>query len=83
MDDLIHQYVKDRNCALLKYPDTSGYDELENIYGEGLLKCTKGIWEKLTSEQKLELMETIIFSWSEAPLWLKEKVRQAQEARKT
>ena len=81
MSDLIHQYVKDRNCALMKYPDTSGYDELERIYGDGLLKCTKGIWERLTSEQKLDVMETIILSWREAPDELVAKVKRAQEER--
>lgn len=73
--------LKARNCALMKYPDTSGYDEYERKYEDGLFACTKGIWRRMSPEDKIKTMEMIILNWTEAPAELVAKVNEAREER--
>lgn len=81
-DKLIVQYVKDRDEVMLAYPDTKKLDDLLIKYRYLYTPEYHERWSKASAEVKTRTIELMIASWSEAPLWLKEKVRQAQEARR-
>lgn len=80
----IVEYVKDRDQVMLAYPDTTKLDDFyrkyKSVFTDEFILKTR--YYTRSKEFKLMTIENMIASWSEAPLWFKEKVRQAQEARK-
>ena len=75
------RYVKDRDEAMLAYPDTSKLEALYIKYGNLFPLEFKRRWSEASDLIKVMTLESMIMSWREAPAELREKVRQAREER--
>ena len=75
------RYVKDRDEAMLAYPDTSKLEALYIKYDILFPPDFKRRWSKASDLVKVMTLESMISSWSGAPAELREKVRQAREER--
>lgn len=75
------RYVKDRDEAMMAYPDTSKLEALYNKYNALYPPEFNRRWSKASDLVKVMTLESMISSWSGAPDELREKVRQAREER--
>ena len=75
------RYVKDRDEAMLAYPDTSKLEALYIKYGNLFPLEFKRRWSEASDLVKVMTLESMIMSWRGAPAELREKVRQAREER--
>ena len=75
------RYVKDRDEAMMAYPDTSKLEALYIKYDNLFPPEFKRRWSKASDLVKVMTLESMISTWSGAPDELVEKVRQAKEAR--
>ena len=75
------RYVKDRDEAILAYPDTSKLEALYIKYDNLFPSEFKRRWSEASDLVKVMTLESMILSWTGAPAELREKVRQAREER--
>ena len=75
------RYVKDRDEAMLAYPDTSKLEALYIKYDNLFPLEFKRRWSEASDLVKVMTLESMIMSWRGAPAELREKVRQAREER--
>lgn len=75
------KYVKDRDEAMMAYPDTSKLETLYKKYNALYSPEFKRRWSKASDLVKVMTLESMIMSWTGAPAELREKVRQAREER--
>lgn len=78
---MIKRYVEDRDDAMMAYPDISKLEALYKKYNALYPPEFKRRWSKASDLVKVMTLESMILSWVEAPAELREKVRQAKEAR--
>lgn len=78
MNDLI-DYLKDRDNAMLLYPDTKGIEKLVSDYPTCFSPQFLMMWEHATQYTKVRTLELMIKQWVKAPKWLSLKVEQAEK----
>lgn len=78
---IFKRYAKDRDEAMMAYPDTSKLETLYIKYDILFPPDFKRRWNKASDLVKVMTLESMISSWSGAPAELREKVRQAREER--
>ena len=78
----LEDYLRERNRAMLKYPDVNALDQLIRKHPECFDLAFRIRWMKATPYVKLRAMEIMIKSWTEAPESLLKKVHNAEERRK-
>lgn len=79
--DHIADYIKDRDAAMLSYPDTQKLGELVKNYPYLFSPQFKAIWRKAKEYTKVRTLELMIKDWAGAPEWLKTKVEEAERER--
>lgn len=80
----IANYVKDRDDAMLDYPDTTKLEALVRKYPFCFSPQFKAMWGNAGPYVKTRTLEVMINEWAEAPVWLKTKVETAiAERRRT
>lgn len=77
----IHRYIKDRDEAMMAYPDTSKLEALYNKYNALYPPEFKRRWSKASDLVKVMTLEKMILCWAGAPDDLVAKVKRAQEER--
>ena len=77
----IADYIKDRDAAMLSYPDTTKLEDLVKKYPYVFSPQFKAMWSKAESYVKLRTLEVMIKEWTGAPLWLQTKVEEAERER--
>lgn len=80
-DMKIHDYIKDRDNAMLAYPDTSKLEKLVKKYSGLFSPDWKLRWRKATPLVKVITLEQMILNWTGAPAELVAKVNEAREKR--
>jgi len=80
MKDL-NDYVKDRDAAMLSYPDTRKLEDLVKNYPYAFSPQFKAMWRNAGEHVKTRTLEIMIKEWTGAPSWLKTKVEEAERAR--
>ena len=78
---IFKKYIKDRDEAMMAYPDTGKLETLYIKYDILFSPDFKRRWSKASDLVKVMTLESMISSWSGAPAELREKVRQAREER--
>lgn len=78
----IGTYIKDRNDAMLAYPDTTKLENLVKDYPFLFSPQFKAMWKNAKSYTKIRTLEVMIGEWTEAPAWLTDKVKRAIAERK-
>lgn len=78
---IFKRYIKDRDDAMLAYPDTSKLEALYKKYNALYPPEFKKRWSKASELVKVMTLESMISSWTGAPAELREKVRHAREER--
>ena len=78
----IGTYIKDRNDAMLAYPDTTKLENLVKDYPFLFSPQFKAMWKNAKSYVKIRTLEVMIDEWTEAPAWLTDKVKRAIAERK-
>ena len=78
----IGTYIKDRNDAMLAYPDTTKLENLVKDYPFLFSQEFMDIWKYADSYVKTRTLEVMIDEWAEAPAWLTDKVKRAIAERK-
>lgn len=78
----IGTYIKDRNNAMLAYPDTTKLEELVKNYPFLFSQEFMAMWKNADSYVKTRTLEVMIDEWTEAPAWLTDKVKRAIAERK-
>lgn len=78
----IGTYIKDRNNAMLAYPDTTKLEALVKDYPFLFSPQFKAMWKNAKSYVKIRTLEVMIDEWTEAPAWLTDKVKRAIAERK-
>lgn len=73
----LKDYVKDRNAAMLDYPDTTKLEALVKKYPNAFSKEFMRMWSNATSYVKTRTLEIMIDEWTGAPSWLSDKVKAA------
>lgn len=79
----IADYVKDRNDAMLDYPDTKKLEALVKKYPLCFSPQFKAMWGNAGPYVKIRTLEVMIDEWAEAPFWLKTKVEEAIAERRS
>lgn len=74
MKTSIATYIKDRNNAMLAYPDTTKLEALVKDYPFLFSREFMAMWKNADSYVKTRTLEVMIDEWTEAPSWLTEKV---------
>lgn len=77
----IHRYIKDRDEAMMAYPDISKLEALYTKYDNLFPPEFKRRWSKASDLVKVMTLERMILCWAGAPDELVAKVRKAQEER--
>lgn len=78
----IGTYIKDRDNAMLSYPDTTKLENLVKNYPFLFSPQFKAMWKNADSSVKTRTLEIMIGEWTEAPTWLTDKVKEAIIERK-
>lgn len=78
----IETYIKDRNDAMLAYPDTTKLEALVKDYPFLFSQEFMAMWKNAKSYVKIRTLEVMIDEWTEAPSWLTDKVKRAIAERK-
>lgn len=78
----IATYIKDRNDAMLSYPDTTKLEALVKDYPFLFSQEFMAMWKNAKSYTKTRTLEVMIDEWAEAPAWLTDKVKKAIAERK-
>lgn len=78
----IETYIKDRNDAMLSYPDTTKLEYLVKDYPFLFSQEFMDRWKYADSYVKTRTLEVMIEEWTEAPSWLTDKVKEAIIERK-
>jgi hypothetical protein len=78
----IGTYIKDRNNAMLAYPDITKLEALVKDYPFLFSPQFKAMWKNAKSYVKIRTLEVMIDEWTEAPSWLTDKVKRAIAERK-
>lgn len=78
----IGTYIKDRNDAMLAYPDTTKLEDLVKDYPFLFSQEFMAMWKNADSYVKTRTLEVMIDEWTEAPAWLTDKVKRAIAERK-
>ena len=78
----IGTYIKDRNNAMLAYPDTTKLEALVKDYPFLFSPQFKAMWKNAKPYVKTRTLEVMIDEWTEAPAWLTDKVKRAIAERK-
>lgn len=78
----IGTYIKDRNNAMLAYPDTTKLENLVKDYPFLFSQEFMAMWKNADSYVKTRTLEVMIDEWTEAPAWLTDKVKRAIAERK-
>ena len=78
----IGTYIKDRNDAMLAYPDTTKLEFLVKNHPFLFSQEFKAMWKNAKSYTKTRTLEIMIGEWEEAPAWLTDKVKRAIAERK-
>lgn len=73
----LKDYVKDRNAAMLDYPDTTKLEALVKKYPNAFSPQFKAMWSNAGSYVKTRTLEIMIDEWTGAPSWLSDKVKAA------
>ena len=73
----LETYIKDRNNAMLSYPDTTKLEALVKDYPFLFSPQFKAMWKNADSYVKTRTLEVMIGEWTEAPAWLTDKVKEA------
>lgn len=81
MKDL-NDYIKDRDAAMLSYPDTRKLEDLVKKYPYVFSPQFKAMWRSAGEHVKTRTLEIMIKEWTGAPAWLKSKVADAERARR-
>lgn len=82
MKTSISTYIKDRNDAMLEYPDTTKLEFLVKDYPYLFSQEFMAMWKNADSYVKTRTLEVMIDEWTEAPSWLTDKVKRAIAERK-
>lgn len=82
MKATIGTYIKDRNDAMLAYPDTTKLENLVKDYPFLFSQEFMAMWKNAKSYTKTRTLEVMIDEWAEAPTWLTDKVKRAITERK-
>lgn len=82
MKTTIGTYIKDRNDAMLAYPDTTKLEDLVKDYPFLFSQEFMAMWKNADSYVKTRTLEVMIDEWTEAPAWLTDKVKRAIAERK-
>ena len=77
----LKRYVKDRDEAMLAYPDTSKLEALYIKYDNLFSPEFKNRWSKASDLVKVMTLESMIMTWQGAPAELREKARRTREER--
>ena len=77
----IANYIKDRDAAMLSYPDTKKLEDLVKKYPYVFSPQFKAMWSQAVTYVKLRTLEIMIKEWTGAPAWLKTKVEEAERSR--
>ena len=77
----ISDYIKDRDAAMLSYPDTKKLEDLVKNYSFMFSPQFKAMWRNAGEHVKLRTLEIMIKEWTGAPEWLKTKVEEAERER--
>lgn len=78
----IGTYIRDRNNAMLAYPDTTKLEELVKNYPFLFSQEFMAMWKNADSYVKTRTLEVMIDEWTKAPAWLTDKVKRAIAERK-
>ncbi len=81
MNGITDDYIKERNEAMLAYPDTSKISLLLVKYPFLFPDTFKLLWAQSSPETKIRTLEKMILNWSEAPISLIKKVKDAEYKR--
>lgn len=73
----LKDYVKDRNEAMLDYPDTTKLEALVRKYPKAFSPRFIVLWATATQDTKVRTLEIMIDGWTDAPSWLSDKVKAA------
>lgn len=73
----LKDYVKDRNEAMLDYPDTTKLEALVRKYPKAFSPRFIVLWATATQDTKVRTLEIMIDGWTDAPSWLCDKVKAA------
>lgn len=76
MKDL-NDYIKDRDAAMLDYPDTTKLEALVRKYPKAFSPRFIVLWATATQDTKVRTLEIMIDGWTDAPSWLCDKVKAA------
>ena len=77
----IADYIKDRDAAMLSYPDTRKLEDLVKNYPYVFSPQFKAMWGNAGECVKTRTLEIMIKEWTGAPSWLQTKVEEAERAR--
>ena len=76
------EYIKDRNEAMMAYPDTTKLDALVKKYPEYFDERMSRAWEwlgEVNPASKVRTLGKMITMWRDAPQWLIDKVNGDDE----
>ena len=82
MKTSIATYIRDRDRAMLAYPDTTKLEALVKDYPFLFSQDFMAMWKNADSYVKTRTLEVMIDEWTEAPSWLTDKVKRAIAERK-
>lgn len=82
MKTSISTYIRDRDRAMLAYPDITKLEALVKDYPFLFSPQFKAMWKNSDSYVKTRTLEVMIDEWTEAPSWLTDRVKEAIAERK-
>jgi len=75
------EYIEARNKAMLAYPDTTKLNNLIIEFKEYFPQTFRLMWSMANATTKVRTLEKMILNWTEAPLSLVRKVKDAEYER--
>ena len=76
MNYKIDEYIRDRNKAMLAYPNTDKLDEIVNKYTMYFDFEYRESWKKASPRVKIKTLEKMIEQWPEAPEELRARIKE-------
>lgn len=75
----LQTYIKDRNDAMMAYPDTSKLDDLVKKYPDYFSPQFKRMFSNANTATKVRTLQIMIREWLSAPDWLIDKINEDDE----
>ena len=73
-----NDYIQARDNAMLAYPDTTKLNNLIFEYPDYFPRLFRFMWAQASQATRIRTLEKMILNWTEAPLPLIKKVKDAE-----